>query len=81
MAVGRADEPVVREKIAIRFGDLVAAKDGAVSPDYDEAAMSAYMKRPELSIAVDVGAGSASAVMWTCDLTHGYISINGDYRS
>ena len=81
MAVGRADEPIVREKIAIRFGDLWAAKDGAVSPDYSEAAMSAYMKRPELEIAVDVGAGSASASMWTCDLTHGYISINGDYRS
>ena len=81
MAVGRADEPIVREKIAIRFGDLWAAKDGAVSPDYSEAAMSAYMKKPELEIAVDVGAGSASASMWTCDLTHGYISINGDYRS
>jgi glutamate N-acetyltransferase/amino-acid N-acetyltransferase len=81
MAVGRADEPVVREKIAIRFGDLWAARDGAVSADYDEAAMSAYMKNDELAISVDVGAGSASAVMWTCDLTHGYISINGDYRS
>jgi glutamate N-acetyltransferase/amino-acid N-acetyltransferase len=81
MAVGRADEPIVREKIAIRFGDLWAAKDGAVSPDYSEAAMSAYMKRAELEIVVDVGAGAASASMWTCDLTHGYISINGDYRS
>ena len=81
MAVGRADEPIVREKISIRFGDLVAARDGAVSPDYSEEAMSAYMKNAELEIAVDVGAGSASATMWTCDLTHGYISINGDYRS
>ena len=81
MAVGRADEPIVREKISIRFGDLWAARDGAVSPTYDEGSMSAYMKNAELSISVDVGAGSASAVMWTCDLTHGYISINGDYRS
>ena len=81
MAVGRAGEPVARDKLSIRFGDLWAARDGAVSPDYSEAAMSAYMKRAELEIAVDVGAGSASAVMWTCDLTHGYISINGDYRS
>lgn len=81
MAVGRADEPVDRAKLSIRFGDLWAAKDGAVSPDYDEAAMSAYMKHAELDITVDVGVGSASAVMWTCDLTHGYISINGDYRS
>jgi glutamate N-acetyltransferase/amino-acid N-acetyltransferase len=81
MAVGRADEPIVREKISIQFGPLWAAKGGAVSPDYSEEAMSAYMKRDELEIAVDVGAGSASASMWTCDLTHGYISINADYRS
>jgi glutamate N-acetyltransferase/amino-acid N-acetyltransferase len=81
MAVGRADEPIVREKISIQFGPLWAARDGAVSPDYSEAAMSAYMKHPELEIAVDVGAGSASASLWTCDLTHGYISINADYRS
>ncbi len=81
MAVGRADEPIDRDRISIRFGDLWAARDGAAAPDYDEAKMSAYMKNAELSITVDVGAGSAAAVMWTCDLTHGYISINGDYRS
>jgi glutamate N-acetyltransferase/amino-acid N-acetyltransferase len=80
-AAGRAGEPLVRDKLAVRFGPLVAAKHGAVSPTYDEAAMSAYMKRPELDIEVDVGAGEASASVWTCDLTHGYISINGDYRS
>jgi glutamate N-acetyltransferase/amino-acid N-acetyltransferase len=81
MAVGRADEPMDREKLSIRFGDLWAAKDGAVAPDYSEEAMSAYMKERELVIAVDVGVGTGSATMWTCDLTHGYISINGDYRS
>jgi glutamate N-acetyltransferase/amino-acid N-acetyltransferase len=81
MAVGRADEPMDREKLSIRFGPLWAARDGAVSPDYDEAAMSAYMKNAELEVAVEVGVGKASATMWTCDLTHGYISINGDYRS
>jgi glutamate N-acetyltransferase/amino-acid N-acetyltransferase len=81
MAVGRAGEPVSREKLAIAFGALVAAENGAPSPAYDEAAMSAYMKRAELEIAVDVGVGTGAAVMWTCDLTHGYISINGDYRS
>ena len=81
MAVGRADEPVDRDKLCIRFGELWAARDGAVSPDYDEAAMSAYMKRAELEIATDVGVGEGRAVMWTCDLTHGYVSINGDYRS
>jgi glutamate N-acetyltransferase/amino-acid N-acetyltransferase len=81
MAVGRADEPIDRTKLSIRFGHLWAARDGAVSPDYSEEAMSAYMKRAELEVAVDVGVGSAGFTMWTCDLTHGYISINGDYRS
>jgi glutamate N-acetyltransferase/amino-acid N-acetyltransferase len=81
MAVGRADEPLERDRLSVRFGDLWAAKDGARAEDYSEAAMSAYMKRQELVIEVDVGVGSGSATMWTCDLTHGYISINGDYRS
>ncbi len=81
MAVGRADEPVRRERLSIRFGELWAARDGAVSPYYDEAKMSDYMKRPELEIGVDVGAGRASATMWTCDLTKRYVEINGDYRS
>lgn len=81
MAVGRADEPINRERLSVRFGDLWAARDGRVAPDYSEAAMSAYMKRRELEVSVDVGVGRASATMWTCDLTHGYVSINGDYRS
>jgi glutamate N-acetyltransferase/amino-acid N-acetyltransferase len=81
MAVGKTEEPVERDRLAIRFGDLVAAEHGAPSLTYDEAAMSAYMKNPELEISVDVGVGKASAHVYTCDLTHGYISINGDYRS
>ena len=81
MAAGRADEPVNRERLSIRFGELKAAEDGAVSPTYDERKMSAYMKKPELEIGVDVGVGRASAVMWTCDLTKRYVEINGDYRS
>ena len=81
MAVGRADEPVNRARIGVRFGDLIAAKDGAVSPTYDEALMSAYMKRAELEVSVEVGVGRASASMWTCDLTKRYVEINGDYRS
>ena len=81
MAVGRAYEPINRERLAIRFGDLIAAVDGAVSPTYDEAAMSAYMKNAELEVSVDVGVGRSSASVWTCDLTKRYIEINGDYRS
>ena len=81
MAVGRADEPIDRDHLSVKFGDLWAAHDGLVSPTYDEAKMSAYMKNQELEVSVDVGVGRGTAVMWTCDLTHGYISINGDYRS
>jgi glutamate N-acetyltransferase/amino-acid N-acetyltransferase len=81
MAVGRADEPMDRDKLSIRFGPLWAARDGTVSPTYDEAAMSAYMKNAELEVGVELGVGSGSATMWTCDLTKQYVAINGDYRS
>lgn len=81
MAVGKTDEPVDRDRLAIKFGPHVAAVDGAPSPTYDEAKMSAYMKNAEIDITVDVASGRASATVWTCDLTKGYIEINGDYRS
>ncbi|HZZ36641.1 MAG TPA: bifunctional ornithine acetyltransferase/N-acetylglutamate synthase, partial [Caulobacteraceae bacterium] len=81
MAVGRADEPVNRERVSVRFGDLIAAQDGLVSPTYDEAKMSRYMKNAELEIGVNVGVGRGHAVVWTCDLTKRYVEINGDYRS
>jgi glutamate N-acetyltransferase/amino-acid N-acetyltransferase len=81
MAVGRADEPVNRDKMGVRFGSLWAARDGAVSPDYSEAKMSAYMKRQELEVGIDVGVGRGSSTVWTCDLTKRYVEINGDYRS
>jgi len=57
------------------------AREGAVAPNYREALGAAYMKQPEIVIGVDVGVGQASATVWTCDLTHGYIAINADYRS
>jgi glutamate N-acetyltransferase/amino-acid N-acetyltransferase len=81
MAVGRADEPVDRDSMSVKFGDLWAARDGLVSSTYDEAKMSAYMKRQELEVTVDVGMGRAAATLWTCDLTKRYVEINGDYRS
>ncbi|HRK63420.1 MAG TPA: bifunctional glutamate N-acetyltransferase/amino-acid acetyltransferase ArgJ, partial [Terricaulis sp.] len=81
MAIGRADQPVRREMISVRFGDLFAARDGMVSADYDEAAMSAYMKGESLEISVNVGPGNGRASMYTCDLTKRYVEINGDYRS
>jgi glutamate N-acetyltransferase/amino-acid N-acetyltransferase len=81
MAVGRADEPVDRDAMSVRFGDLWAAQDGLVSPTYSEAKMSAYMKKQELEVTVDVGMGRGAASIWTCDLTKRYVEINGDYRS
>ncbi|CAN5317260.1 bifunctional glutamate N-acetyltransferase/amino-acid acetyltransferase ArgJ [soil metagenome] len=81
MAVGKTEEPVDRDRLSIHFGPHQAAVDGAVSPTYDEAKMTAYMKNAEIDITVNVGEGRASATVWTCDLTKGYIEINGDYRS
>jgi glutamate N-acetyltransferase/amino-acid acetyltransferase len=81
MAVGKADEPVDRDSISVKFGPYWAAQDGLIAPSYDEAKMSAYMKKQELEVTVDVGVGRASSTVWTCDLTKRYVEINGDYRS
>ena len=81
MAVGRADEPVDRDHMSVKFGELWAAREGQVAPGYDERKMSAYMKKAELEVSVDVGVGRGSATVWTCDLTKRYVEINGDYRS
>ena len=81
MAVGKAGEPADRDRLAIRFGDLLVARDGERAHGYDEAATSAYMKGEELELTVSLGLGDGRATVYTCDLTHGYITINGDYRS
>ena len=81
MAVGKTEEPVDRDRLSIWFGPHAAALDGSPAPSLNEATMSAYMKNAELEITVDVASGRASATVWTCDLTKGYIEINGDYRS
>ncbi|MBB4052539.1 glutamate N-acetyltransferase/amino-acid N-acetyltransferase [Devosia subaequoris] len=81
MAVGKAGEPADRDKLTIRFGDLVVARNGERATGYDEAATSAYMKGEELELTVSLGLGDGAATVYTCDLTHGYITINGDYRS
>ncbi|RAK51592.1 bifunctional ornithine acetyltransferase/N-acetylglutamate synthase [Phenylobacterium deserti] len=81
MAIGKADEPIDRDSIGVKFGPHWAAQDGLISPTYDEAKMSAYMKNQELEVTVDVGVGRATSSVWTCDLTKRYVEINGDYRS
>ncbi len=81
MAVGKSGEAADRDKLSISFGDILVAENGWVSPAYSEELGAAYMKRDELEIGVDVGIGAGRATVWTCDLTHGYIEINADYRS
>ena len=63
------------------MGGVVIARDGQRVADYDETPVAEHMKGQEITIAVNAGVGDGAAVVWTCDLTHGYISINADYRS
>jgi glutamate N-acetyltransferase/amino-acid N-acetyltransferase len=81
MAVGKAGEPADRDRLSIGFGGHWAAKDGQPLADYDEAPVAEHLRGQEIAIAVDIGLGNGRATVWTCDLTHGYISINADYRS
>jgi glutamate N-acetyltransferase/amino-acid N-acetyltransferase len=81
MAVGKAGEPADRDKLAIAVGGTWMAKAGGVVPGYNEAPVVAHMKGREIDIEVDIGLGTGRATVWTCDLTHGYIDINGSYRS
>lgn len=81
MAVGKAGEPADRDRLDIRFGDLVAATGGERAPGYDEAAMTAYMRGDEIRIAVDLNLGEGAFTAWGCDLTADYVAINADYRS
>ena len=81
MAVGKAGEPADRDKLSIGFGGTWAAREGQPLADYDEAPVAAHLKGQEVTIEVDLGLGDGRSTVWTCDLTHGYISINADYRS
>ncbi len=81
MAVGKAGEPADRDKLSIAFGGIWTARDGVPVEGYDEAPVAAHLKGEDIDIAVDLGLGDGGATVWTCDLTHGYIAINADYRS
>jgi glutamate N-acetyltransferase/amino-acid N-acetyltransferase len=81
MAVGKAGERADRDGLAIDFGDIAVARAGEQVATYSEERAARYMKRREIEIAVDVGVGRGRFTAWTCDLTHGYIAINADYRS
>lgn len=81
MAVGKAGEPADRDKLDVWFGDVRVAHNGQRDPAYSEEAASLVMKSDYISIAVDINIGKSQSTVWTCDLTHEYISINADYRS
>lgn len=81
MAVGKSGEAADRDKLAIWFGEHCVARNGERAAEYDEATVARYMKNSEIVIRIDVGVGKSSATVWTCDLTHDYVSINADYRS
>ena len=81
MAVGKAGEPAERDLLSVGVGGVWMARKGAVVPGYDEAPVVAHMRGREIQVDVDLGLGRGAATVWTCDLTHGYIDINGSYRS
>lgn len=81
MAVGKSGEAADRDKLSVWFDDILVAQNGAVANGYDEAKVTQHLKTREVNITADIGIGSGKATVYTCDLTHGYISINADYRS
>lgn len=81
MAVGKSGAQADRDRLTIRFGDILVAEKGWRAPSYSEEAGADYMKQAELVIGVDLGMGRAKRTVWTCDLTDRYVEINADYRS
>ena len=81
MAVGKSGEKADANNISVCFGKTTIAEKGAVVEGYDEAPVTEHLQGREIHLAVDVGLGNGKSTVWTCDLTHGYIQINADYRS
>ncbi|MFC6198921.1 bifunctional glutamate N-acetyltransferase/amino-acid acetyltransferase ArgJ [Ponticaulis profundi] len=81
MAIGKALEPMNRDGLTVNIGDVRVAEGGARAASYDEEKATAAVSKPEISISADLGVGSGRATVWTCDLTHGYVEINGAYRT
>jgi glutamate N-acetyltransferase / amino-acid N-acetyltransferase len=81
MAVGKSGEKADRNTLGIAVGGTQITADGGPVPNYNEGPVAEHMKGLEIHIAVDIGLGSGKATVWTCDFTHGYVDINGSYRS
>ncbi len=80
-AVGKAGEKANRDRLKIGIGGVLIARNGGPVPGYDEAPVAQHMQGRDVVIEIDVGVGKGRATVWGCDLTHGYIDINGSYRS
>ena len=81
MAVGKAGLGVDQSRVGIAIGGITVAADGMRVEGYDETPVAAHMAGQDVTIAVQIGDGAGTSRVWTCDLTHGYIEINADYRS
>ena len=81
MAVGKTGEPADRDKLSISMGGVPITERGIVREDFVEGPIAEHMKGQNIKIAIDIGLGRGHARVWTCDLTHGYVTINADYRS
>lgn len=81
MAVGKSGVAIERDRMSIRFGDLLLAENGMRAPSYDESSVSAYMTSASIEITIDLGLGDVSDRVYGCDLSSEYVSINGNYRS
>ena len=80
-AIGKAGEKAERDRLVIAIGGVRICEKGGPVPGYDETPVAKHMQGREIRIEIDVGVGQGRATVWTCDLTHGYIDINGSYRS
>ena len=81
MAIGKSGEKTLRDKLKIKIGGILVAAKGMKDPTYKEADIMPHMKGRDIKIEADIGVGKGKATVWTCDLTHRYIDINGSYRS
>lgn len=81
-AVGYAGiEDLDTEQVNVSLNEVLICQNGMVAPNYTEAAGSAVMSRPEITIHIALARGSASDTVYTCDLSYDYVKINADYRS
>jgi glutamate N-acetyltransferase/amino-acid N-acetyltransferase len=81
MAIGKSGEPADRDRTSVRIGGVTIARRGDLVPGYEEAPVAAHMAGREILVEAEIGVGKGKATVWTCDLTHGYVDINGSYRS